>query len=66
MWELSLAAFGAFTAEVPAPLGIGTVTLDDGSMVKGFICEPAGLDRAKDISRFGGWRAYLSDRHNSS
>jgi allophanate hydrolase len=58
VWELTTAAFGAFTAEVPAPLGIGSVTLDDGTTVKGFICEPAGLTGARDISEFGGWRAY--------
>ena len=28
--------------------------------VKGFICEPAAIADATDISMFGGWRAYLS------
>jgi len=60
VWELDTTAFGAFTAEVPPPLGIGTVVLDDGTSVKGFICEPAGLAGATDITRFGGWRAYLA------
>jgi allophanate hydrolase len=59
VWELGLAAFGAFTAEVPPPLGIGTVTLADGTAVKGFVCEPAGLEGAEDITAHGGWRAYL-------
>jgi allophanate hydrolase len=58
VWELSIPAFGAFVAEVPPPLAIGTVTLADGSEVKGFVCEPAGLEGATDISGFGGWRAY--------
>jgi allophanate hydrolase len=58
VWELSVEAFGAFVAEVPPPLAIGTVTLADGSEVKGFVCEPAGLEGAIYISRFGGWRAY--------
>jgi allophanate hydrolase len=58
VWELSVEAFGAFVAEVPPPLAIGTVTLADGSEVKGFVCEPAGLEGAIDISAFGGWRAY--------
>lgn len=62
LWSLSPAAFGAFTAEVPAPLGIGTVRLQDGREVKGFICEPAGLRDAIDITEFGGWRAYLASR----
>ena len=58
VWELSTEAFGAFVAEVPPPLAIGTVVLADGSEVKGFVCEPAGLEGAVDISAFGGWRAY--------
>jgi allophanate hydrolase len=58
VWELSTEAFGAFVAEVPPPLAIGTLTLADGSEIKGFVCEPAALDGAPDISAFGGWRAY--------
>jgi allophanate hydrolase len=59
VWSLTPSAFGAFTAEVPAPLAIGNVALADGSAVKGFICEPAALDGATDITHHGGWRAYL-------
>lgn len=59
LWAMSAHAFGEFTAEVPAPLGIGNVVLADGRVVKGFICEPAELEEAKDITSFGGWRAYI-------
>jgi len=59
VWELSPAAFGEFVAEIPAPLGIGTLQLADGRSVKGFICEPCGIAGASDITEFGGWRAYL-------
>lgn len=59
VWSLDAAAFGTFTAEVPAPLAIGTLTLADGTAVKGFVCEPAGLEGATDISEYGGWRTYL-------
>lgn len=62
VWRLSYAAFGEFVAEVPAPMGIGNVTLDDGSTVKGFLCEVAALDGARDITNFGGWRAFLASR----
>jgi allophanate hydrolase len=58
LWELDSAAFGSFTALIPPPLGIGTLLLEDGSSVKGFICEAAGLEGARDITGFGGWRAY--------
>ena len=60
VWELGEAEFGSFVAEVPPPLAIGTLALADGSRVSGFVCEPWALDGAEDISRHGGWRAYLA------
>lgn len=60
LYELGLAEFGAFTAEVPPPLAIGTVTLDDGRQVKGFVAEPRALKGAEDITSFGGWRAFIA------
>ncbi|MFM7378662.1 MAG: allophanate hydrolase, partial [Erythrobacter sp.] len=61
VYELDLASFGSFTAEVP-PLAIGTVTLADGSSVKGFVAEPRALTGAEDITHLGGWRAYIASR----
>jgi len=58
VWELEIAAFGEFVVEVPAPLGIGTTVLENGEMVKGFICENWAIADALDISEYGGWRAY--------
>jgi allophanate hydrolase len=58
LWALPPDAFGAFVARVPAPLCIGSVELDDGARASGFLCEPHALARARDISSFGGWRAY--------
>ena len=58
VWALDEAAFGSFVAEIPSPLGIGTLELEDGGSVKGFLCEPIALDGGQDITRFGGWRAY--------
>jgi allophanate hydrolase len=60
LWAIPENRFGTFVAEVPPPLTIGTITLQDGSSVKGFLCEPAGLNHAEEITRFGGWRKYLS------
>ena len=59
VYELDAAAFGSFVAEVPPPLAIGTVTLADGSQVKGFVAEPRALVGAEDITALGGWRAYV-------
>jgi allophanate hydrolase len=60
VWSMPTAAFGSFVAGVPPPLAIGTVDLDDGSSVHGFLCESAATDGAEDITRHGGWRAYLA------
>ena len=61
VWALSPAAFGRFVAAIPPPLSIGTVRLSDGRGVKGFLVEAAGVDGARDISAFGGWRAYVKE-----
>jgi len=60
VYELELAAFGSFVAEIPAPLAIGSVVLADGSIVKGFIAEPRATEGARDITSLGGWRAYIA------
>jgi allophanate hydrolase len=60
VWAMPSHEFGRFVAGIPAPLGIGTTHLENGSSVKGFICEPAALAAAKEITRFGGWRNYLN------
>lgn len=62
LWQVPLRHFGRFVAQVPAPLGIGTVQVADGRRVKGFICESSALTSgagARDITEFGGWLAYL-------
>ena len=60
VYDLDYEAFGSFVAEVPPPLAIGTVTLDDGTDVKGFVAEPRALTGAEDITALGGWRAYIN------
>ena len=58
VWAVPENQFGSFVAAVPPPLAIGTLTLEDGASVKGFICEPAAISNAEEISRFGSWRSY--------
>jgi allophanate hydrolase len=60
IWAIPQAQFGSFMAGIPAPLGIGTVELEDGSLVKGFICEAYAAEGALDISELGSWRGYLA------
>ena len=61
IWALRAASFGKFVAAVPPPLSIGTVRLADGRGVKGFIVEAADIDGAREISAFGGWRAFVAE-----
>ena len=59
LWAMTPAAFGRFVAAIPPPLSIGSLTLADGRTVKGFLVEAEATRNARDISGFGGWRAYL-------
>ncbi len=61
VWSLPSDAFGRFVANIPAPLGVGKITLDDGSAVSGFLCESHAVAEAREITSFGGWRAFLAD-----
>jgi allophanate hydrolase len=60
VYELSPPHFGTFTALIPPPLAMGTVTLDDGSTVKGFVAESWAFSGAFNITKFGSWRSYLA------
>ncbi len=62
VWTLDRCGFGSFVDAIPEPLGVGKVTLADGSRVSGFLCETHAVDGAREITEFGGWRAYLEDR----
>ena len=62
VWEMPAVHFGSFVAGIPAPLGIGTLELADGSTVNGFICEGIAVADARDITEYGGWRAWLAAR----
>ncbi|NVL30326.1 allophanate hydrolase, partial [Pseudomonas syringae pv. actinidiae] len=65
VWEMPLSRFGAFVAAIPAPAGHRLPATGRRTWVKGFICEPGGLDGALDITDFKGWRAYRA-AHTSS
>ncbi len=60
VWALPPAGFGAFVAAIPAPLGVGKITLADGAQVSGFLCEAYALVDAPEITQLGGWRAYMA------
>jgi len=65
VWAMPVRNVGSFLALIPPPLGLGSVQLADGRHVHGFVCEAHALADAADISRFGGWRAYLDSIKNT-
>ena len=65
IWAVPEDRFGDFVATISAPLGIGTVRLDDGDEAKCFVCEPFALAGATEITHFGGWRAYRTSSKSS-
>ncbi len=60
IWAVPATRFGMFVAQIPEPLGIGKVTLHDGTAVSGFLCESYAIDGAAEITDPGGWRAYAT------
>jgi allophanate hydrolase len=63
VWALSAEAFGRFVAAVPPPLSIGTVRLAGGAAAKGFLVEAKAIEGTRDITSFGGWRAFMADKN---
>jgi allophanate hydrolase len=61
IWSMPPDGFGRFVASIPPPLGFGTVILSDESQIKGFLVEAAATAGARDITHFGGWRAFLAE-----
>lgn len=61
LYDVPQEMIGSFLNLIPAPLGLGTIELDDGSWVKGFICEPVGIVGATNITHYGGWKKYLKE-----
>ncbi len=61
VWQVPTEAFGSFVDGIPGPLGIGTVELEDGSTLRGFLCEAYAVDGAEEITSLGNWRKYVGN-----
>ncbi len=61
VWAMPEQTVGSFLNMIPPPLCLGTIRLADGSHVRGFLCEPSGIEGAQEITHFGGWRGYVAD-----
>ncbi len=65
VWSLPLEGIGRLLATIPAPLGLGSVELSDGTRVAGFLAEAAAVTGRPDITATGGFRAYLAHPHDT-
>lgn len=55
-----MAAFGRFVIGIPSLLCIGSVSLADGTAVKGFLCESEATATANEITSLGSWRRFMA------
>jgi allophanate hydrolase len=62
VYSIPLENLGPFVAQIPHPLGIGKVELDNGTWVTGFIAEPVVMEEGREITELGGWRKYLASK----
>ncbi len=58
VWALPTTSIGSLFSFVPPPLGFATIELQDG-LCLGVLAESTAVADAPDITRFGGWRAWL-------
>ncbi|MCD4850528.1 allophanate hydrolase [Arthrobacter sp. AK01] len=61
-WLLSEAGLGSFLAELPEPMLLGSVTLDDGSKAVGFACDAVAAAEGRDITEYRDWIKYLENK----
>ena len=58
VWRVPLAGLGIVLTQEPPGLAIGKVILHDGEEVLGVIGESLTVEGKKEITQYGGWRAY--------
>lgn len=58
IWNLPKTQWSAFIEKIPSPLGIGSIELENGSFIKGFLCEAWATQGAHDITEMGSWRVF--------
>ncbi len=60
--HLEPAKLGELLVSIAPPLGLGSVELDDGTHVTGFLCEAHAAQDAEDITGYGSWPGYVNAR----
>ena len=60
VWEVPAAGLATILMQEPPGLCIGKVQLSDGQETLGVLGEPALCEGMREITEYGGWRAYLA------
>lgn len=62
VWDVPVDGLASLLMNEPPGLAIGKVVLRDGSIVLGVLGEPFLCEGQREISSYGGWRAYIASR----
>lgn len=65
VWEVPLSGLSTLLLEEPPGLCIGRVQLEDGELVLGVLGEPYLCENRREITQWGGWRAYIEQVRTS-
>ena len=60
IWSVPLVGLAGILQNEPPGLAIGKVVLSDRSVVLGVLGEPFLCEGQREITEFGGWRAYIA------
>jgi hypothetical protein len=60
VWSVPAAGLASILLNEPPGLCVGKVRLDDASIVLGVLGEPALVEGHREITAYGGWRAYIA------
>jgi len=60
LWDVPAAGLATILQNEPPGLAIGKVVLKDGAVVLGVLGEPFLCEGQREITVFGGWRAYTA------
>jgi hypothetical protein len=64
VWAVSPEGLAQILMQEPPGLCIGKVTLSDGEEVLGVLGEPMLCEGQREITQYGGWRAYMASRQS--
>ena len=66
VWHVPAPGLGTLLFQEPAGLSIGKVRLSGGSVVLGVLGEPILCEGQREITQWGGWRAYIAAANDAA